>query len=166
MRWPFASTIFGTVRCVEARRIWSSINWRIRASRAAFDVPPTARDQAVLDRAIQHRFPGYYQYFATPSFRYKGAEMHNHNALLGQVKGVDGIKTGYTEASGYNLVTSVRRDKKHIVAVVLGGTSNAARDVRMRQLIEDNISLASTNRTVPIIVGANGIADGGWALYL
>jgi len=126
----------------------------------------TARDQAVLGRAIQHRFPGYYQYFATPSFHYKGAEMHNHNTLLGQVKGVDGIKTGYTEASGYNLVSSVRRDEKHIVAVVLGGTSNAARDVRMRQLIEDNISLASTNRTVPIIVGANGIADGGWALYL
>jgi D-alanyl-D-alanine carboxypeptidase len=128
----------------------------------------TARDQAVLGRAIQHRFPGYYQYFATPSFRYKGAEMRNHNALLGQVKGVDGIKTGYTEASGYNLVSSVRRDEKHIIAVVLGGTSNAARDARMRQLIEDNISLASTRRTVPIIVEANGerSADGGWALYL
>ncbi len=128
----------------------------------------TARDQAVLGRAIQHRFPGYYQYFATPSFRYKGAEMRNHNALLGQVKGVDGIKTGYTEASGYNLVSSVRRDEKHIVAVVLGGTSNAARDARMRQLIEDNISLASTRRTLPIILEANGerIADGGWALYL
>src|SRR5882724_3605727 len=127
----------------------------------------TARDQAVLGRAI-HRFPGYYQYFATPSFHYKGAEMRNHNALLGQVKGVDGIKTGYTEASGYNLVSSVRRDEKHIVAVVLGGTSNAARDARMRQLIEDNISLASTRRTLPIILEANGerIADGGWALYL
>jgi D-alanyl-D-alanine carboxypeptidase len=84
------------------------------------------------------------------------------------VKGVDGIKTGYTEASGYNLVSSVRRDEKHIVAVVLGGTSNAARDARMRQLIEDNISLASTRRTLPIILEANGerIADGGWALYL
>ena len=128
----------------------------------------TARDQAVLGRAIQHRFPGYYQYFATPSFHYKGAEMRNHNALLGQVKGVDGIKTGYTEASGYNLVSSVRRDEKHIVAVVLGGTSNAARDACMRQLIEDNISLASTRRTVPVIVEANGqrIADGGWGLYL
>jgi D-alanyl-D-alanine carboxypeptidase len=128
----------------------------------------TARDQAVLGRAIQHRFPGYYQYFATPSFHYKGAEMRNHNALLGQVKGVDGIKTGYTEASGYNLVSSVRRDEKHIIAVVLGGTSNAARDARMRQLIEDYISQASTRRTVPVIVDANGerVADGGWALYL
>jgi D-alanyl-D-alanine carboxypeptidase len=95
-------------------------------------------------------------------------EMNNHNALLRQVKGVDGIKTGYTEASGYNLVSSVRRDEKHIVAVVLGGTSNAARDARMRQLIEDHIPLASTQRTAPIIVERNGhrIADGGWALYL
>jgi len=128
----------------------------------------TARDQAILGRAIQHRFPSYYGYFATPSFHYKGADMNNHNALLGQVKGVDGIKTGYTEASGYNLVCSVRRDEKHVVAVVLGGTSNAARDARMRQLIEENISLASIQRTVPVIVEANGrrTADGGWTLYL
>ena len=66
----------------------------------------TARDQATLGRAIQHRFPVYYQYFATPSFRYRNQDIRNHNALLGNVKGVDGIKTGYTEASGYNLVTS------------------------------------------------------------
>jgi D-alanyl-D-alanine carboxypeptidase len=128
----------------------------------------TARDQAFLGRAIQHRFPSYYQYFATPSFHYKGVEMHNHNTLLGQVKGVDGIKTGYTEASGYNLVTSVHRDEKYIVAVILGETSNAARDARMRRLIEDHISLASTQRTVPIIVEANSqyTPDGEWALYL
>jgi D-alanyl-D-alanine carboxypeptidase len=126
----------------------------------------TARDQVALGRAIQHRFPDYYQYFATPSFTYKGTEMHNHNNLLRQVRGVDGIKTGFTVASGYNLVSSVRRDEKHIVAVVLGGTSNAARDARMRQLIDDHIFLASTQRTVPIIVERNGqrIADGGWAL--
>src|SRR6266567_5102090 len=72
----------------------------------------TARDQAVLGRAIQHRFPGYYRYFSTVSFRYRGKDIHNHNGLLGQVKGLDGIKTGYTEASGYNLVTSVRREQR------------------------------------------------------
>ena len=116
----------------------------------------TARDQAVLGRAVQHRFPLYYQYFATPSFRYKGAEMRNHNHLRGRGKGVDGIKTGYTEASGYNLTSSVRRDEKHIVAVVLGGTSNGARDARMRQLIEAHILYASTQRTAPIIVEASG----------
>ena len=88
----------------------------------AEDQITTARDQAILGRAIQHRFPEYYRYFATPSFRYRGIEMRNHNKLLGQVNGVDGIKTGYTDASGYNLVSSVWRNERHIVAVVLGGT--------------------------------------------
>jgi D-alanyl-D-alanine carboxypeptidase len=110
----------------------------------------TARDQATLGRAIQHRFPVYYQYFATESFKYRGLEIRNHNMLLGQVQGVDGIKTGYTDASGYNLVSSVRRDQKHIVAVVLGGRSNGARDARMRQLIEEHIRKAAVERTAPI----------------
>jgi D-alanyl-D-alanine carboxypeptidase len=123
----------------------------------------TARDQAVLGRAIQHRFPGYYGYFATPSFRYKGVEMRNHNNLLGNVKGVDGIKTGYTEASGYNLTSSVRRDEKHIVAVVLGGKSNGARDTRMRELIETHIWQASTQRTAAAIVETSGNGGAGGA---
>src|SRR5271166_709706 len=112
----------------------------------------TARDQALLGRAIGHRFPNYYRYFATPSFQYGGKEMHNHNALLGRVKGVDGIKTGFTEASGYNLVASIRRDEKHLVAVVLGGSSNAQRDDRMRQLLEEHIPLAAVTRTAPKII--------------
>jgi D-alanyl-D-alanine carboxypeptidase len=112
----------------------------------------TARDQALLGRAIQDRFPEYYRYFSTPSFRFRGRKMRNHNALLGRVEGVDGIKTGYTEASGYNLVASVRRDDKHIVAVVLGGTSNAKRDARMRELIEQYIPVAATQKTAPSIL--------------
>src|SRR5258707_894927 len=123
----------------------------------------TARDQALLGRAIQHRFPVYYQYFATPSFKYKGAEMRNHNNLLGNVKGVDGIKTGYTEASGYNLTSSVRREDRHIVAVVLGGTSNGARDARMRQLIEEHIVRAANLRTAPMIAEATGMESDGAA---
>ena len=114
----------------------------------------TARDQALLGLAVQNRFPQFYRYFSTPSFNYHGIEMHNHNGLLGKVRGVDGIKTGFTEASGYNLVASVRREDKHIVAVVLGGASNAARDERMRQLIEDHIPHASAQRTAPPIMEA------------
>jgi D-alanyl-D-alanine carboxypeptidase len=112
----------------------------------------TARDQAILARAINERFPNYYRYFATLTFQYRGIQMHNHNSLLGNVEGVDGIKTGYTEASGYNLVSSVRRGARHIVAVVLGGTSGGARDARMRNLIEEYIGRASTQRTTPTIV--------------
>jgi D-alanyl-D-alanine carboxypeptidase len=70
--------------------------------------------------------------------------MRNHNHLLGQVEGVDGIKTGYTHDSGFNLVTSVRRGPRHLVAVVLGGRSASSRDARMRDLIDDHIAEAST----------------------
>jgi D-alanyl-D-alanine carboxypeptidase len=160
---------FAKLMTLKARALGMTSTTYVNASGLPADEQiTTAREQAVLGRAIQHRFPGYYQYFATPSFHYKGADIRNHNALLGQVKGVDGIKTGYTEVSGYNLVSSVRRDERHIVAVVLGGTSNAARDARMRQLIEEHISLASTRRTVPVIVDSHGerIGDGGWSLYL
>ncbi len=107
----------------------------------------TARDQALLGRAIAERFPRYYRYFATPSFTYHGETMRNHNHLLGHVDGMDGIKTGYTEASGFNLVASVRRNNRHIVSVVMGGTSAGARDARMRNLIEEYIVAAAPPRT-------------------
>jgi D-alanyl-D-alanine carboxypeptidase len=114
----------------------------------------TARDQALLGRAVQDRFPTFYRYFSTPSFRYKGREMRNHNALLGQVEGIDGIKTGYTEASGYNLTASRRRNNTHIVAVVLGGKSNAKRDARMRELLMECLPLASPQKTAPAVAVA------------
>jgi D-alanyl-D-alanine carboxypeptidase len=112
----------------------------------------TARDQALLGLAIQDRFPRYYRYFATQSFAYRGIRMSNHNRLLGRVEGVDGIKTGYTRMSGFNLVSSVKRGDRRIVAVVLGGTSAGARDAKMRILIEQKVSLASVRRTAPKIV--------------
>jgi D-alanyl-D-alanine carboxypeptidase len=114
----------------------------------------TARDQAVLGRAIQDRFPQYYRYFSTRSFSYQGQFMGNHNRLLGYVNGVDGIKTGYTRASGFNLVTSVHRGNRFLVAVVLGGASAGLRDAKMRQLVEQHIGDGATVRTVAKIVEA------------
>jgi D-alanyl-D-alanine carboxypeptidase len=116
----------------------------------------TARDQALLGRAIHERFPREYRYFSTPSFTYHGEAMRNHNSLLGKVEGVDGIKTGYTQASGFNLVTSVHRNNRHIVAVVLGGASAGARDARMRTLIEQHIAAASPQHTATAIAEATG----------
>jgi len=84
-----------------------------------------------------------------PSFVYHGHAIRNHNRLLGQVDGVDGIKTGYTHASGFNLVTSMRRGDRHIVAVVLGGRSGGQRDARMRSLISEHIMLASAKPSTP-----------------
>jgi D-alanyl-D-alanine carboxypeptidase len=119
----------------------------------------TARDQALLGHAIQERFPRYYQYFATPSFTYHGQTMRNHNQLLGHVEGMDGIKTGYTQASGFNLVASVRRDSRHIVSVVMGGTSAGSRDARMRSLIEEYIVAAAPQKTmIAAVAGAKADA--------
>ena len=111
----------------------------------------TARDQATLGRAIQDRFPRYYRYFATSSFVYRGHAIRNHNRLLGNVEGVDGIKTGYTRASGFNLVTSMRRGNRHLVGVVLGGRSGGSRDATMRNLLAENLARGATNRTVAAI---------------
>jgi len=111
----------------------------------------TARDQALLGRAIQDRFPRYYKYFSLPAFVYHGVAIRNHDHLLGQVEGVDGIKTGFTRASGFNLVTSVHRDGRYVVAVVLGGRSAFQRDAHMRELIGAHIKEASLQRTAPAI---------------
>ena len=111
----------------------------------------TARDQSTLGRAIQDRFPRYYRYFSTEAFSYHGHSIRNHNRLLGNVEGVDGIKTGYTRASGFNLVTSMRRGNRHLVGVVLGGRSGGSRDAIMRNLLAENLEKAATKRTVAAI---------------
>jgi len=112
----------------------------------------TARDQALLGRAVQQRFPAYYPYFSLPAFAYRGRFMNNHNSLLRTVDGVDGIKTGYTEASGYNLISSTRRGARRIVGVILGERSNGTRDTHMRGLIEQCMTQASNERTATAIV--------------
>jgi D-alanyl-D-alanine carboxypeptidase len=119
----------------------------------------TARDQATLGRAIQDRYPRYYRYFATSVFNYRGQSIRNHNRLLGNVEGVDGIKTGYTRASGFNLVSSMRRGNRHLVGVVLGGRSGGSRDATMRNLLAENLEKGATKRTVAAITERNP-ADG------
>jgi D-alanyl-D-alanine carboxypeptidase len=118
----------------------------------------TARDQVTLGRAIQDRFPRYYSYFSTPSFVFRGRTIRNHNHLVGHVEGVDGIKTGYTRASGFNLVTSMRRGNRHIVAAVIGGRSGGARDARMRALVEEYVASASPQRTIAKITENSEVA--------
>src|SRR6266478_4752639 len=115
----------------------------------------TALDQAPLGRAIQDRFPRYYRYFSTVAFNYRGHSIRNHNRLLGNVEGVDGIKTGYTRASGFNLVTSMRRGNRHLVGVVMGGRSGGSRDATMRNLLAENLEKAATKRTVAAITERN-----------
>mgnify|MGYP003392681485 CR=1 FL=1 len=122
------------------------------------DQVTTARDQATLGRAIQDRFPRYYRYFGTNAFAYRGRVIRNHNKLLGRVEGVDGIKTGYTRASGFNLVSSMKRGNRHLVAVVLGGRSGGSRDATMRNLLAEHVAHASTKRTVAAITDRDSSA--------
>ena len=116
----------------------------------------TARDQSTLGRAIQDRFPRYYRYFSTMAFNYHGQSIRNHNHLLGNVEGVDGIKTGYTRASGFNLVTSMHRGNRFLVGVVMGGRSGGSRDAIMRNLLSENLEKAANKRTVAAITDRNG----------
>jgi len=96
----------------------------------------TARDMAKLANAIIRDHRSYYPLFAQTSMRYKGRTLTTTNSLLGQTRGVDGLKTGYTNASGYNLTLSAERDGRRLIAVVMGGASGKSRDQHMRDLIE------------------------------
>ncbi|CUX16849.1 D-alanyl-D-alanine carboxypeptidase [Agrobacterium tumefaciens] len=103
----------------------------------------TARDQARLGIALRQHYPQYYGYFSTRTFNFGKQVIGNHNRLVGTVRGVDGIKTGYTRAAGSNLATSAQLDGRSIVAVVLGGRSSAARDATMRKLVATYLPQAS-----------------------
>ncbi|GAB4535858.1 MAG: D-alanyl-D-alanine carboxypeptidase [Roseibium sp.] len=117
----------------------------------------TARDMARLGIAIQERFPQYYGYFKTRAYTYRGRTYGNHNKLLGRVKGVDGIKTGYIRASGFNLVTSVNTGGRQIVAVVMGGKTGASRNAQMTKLIGRYLPKASKGVKSAPLVATRGV---------
>ena len=115
----------------------------------------TARDQATLAKRIKEDFPQYYAYFSTEQFEWRKARIQNHNRLLGRYEGTTGLKTGYTRASGFNLISNVKRAGRHIVAVVMGGKTGAARDEHMRDMIAAQIRHAHAGpRTTPRFVEA------------
>lgn len=95
----------------------------------------TARDTAILAEHLQHDFPQYFHYFSIKRFTYHGRTYLNHNHLLFNYRGTDGIKTGYTRAAGFNLVADVHRNGRHLLAVVLGGSTSRSRDASMRYLL-------------------------------
>ncbi len=95
----------------------------------------TARDMSTLALRLMTDFPQYYPYFRTRSFTYAGRTYYSYNRLLRNFAGTDGVKTGYTRASGFNLTSSVRRNGKHLIGVVLGGKTGKWRDQRMRTIL-------------------------------
>ena len=110
----------------------------------------TARDMAKLAIAHLNNHRRYYHYFGQKKFRYKGKTYNNTNGLLNGVDGVDGFKTGYTRASGYNLVISAERDRRRLIAVVLGGATKNSRNSHMEDLIERSFETMGVKSNVKL----------------
>ncbi len=111
----------------------------------------SARDIAILSRAVMRDYPQYYSYFSQRQWVFRGRAMNNHNGLLHKMPGVDGLKTGFTNASGYNLAASAVRDGRRLIAVVLGGTSNAQRDNNVAQLLNTGFDVVRRRRNGEVI---------------
>ena len=145
----------------------------------------TARDVATLAMAIYERFPHYTHFFAARSAVWRGKRYRSTNRLLGAYPGMNGVKTGYISASGFNLAASVERDGFHIVAVVMGGKTSKARNARMRTLLDRALADAGQSRdflaavrrprpkpgtgavaalAAPVAVAAR--SGGGWSIQL
>ncbi|MFT3671987.1 serine hydrolase [Aestuariivirga sp.] len=120
----------------------------------------TARDQATLGLRLMRDFPQYYPYFRATQFVFNGKVVKTHNRLLGRYNGTDGIKTGYINASGFNLVTSAKRGNKRLVGVVLGGKTGGARDRYMMTMLDSNFGKAKDGKTVAAKAGSgDGVID-------
>jgi D-alanyl-D-alanine carboxypeptidase len=119
----------------------------------------TARDMALLGRHLAYDFPQYFDYFSTPAFTFHGRAYRNHDNLLGAFDGTDGIKTGYTQLSGFNLVSSVVRGKKHVIGVLMGGPTAVARDREMMRMLSSTFDAAQKNPT--LLADANVPWEGG-----
>nr|WP_295465625.1 D-alanyl-D-alanine carboxypeptidase family protein [Mesorhizobium sp.] len=143
---------FARMMTAKARKLgMSSTTFRNASGLPDPSQKTTARDMAILGMSLREHYPKYYSYFSTRSFAFGKARMPNHNKLLGRVKGVDGIKTGYTRASGFNLVSSVKIGDRKIVAVVMGGASGRSRDAEMARLIETYMPKASSRGSNPLV---------------
>ena len=119
----------------------------------------TARDIAILSRAVMRDYPQYYSYFGQQSFNFRGRTINNHNHLLKKMPGVDGIKTGYTNAAGYNLAASQVKDGRRLITVVLGGSSNAARDENVADLLDAGFDVLAKRKLGQNITIAANISE-------
>jgi D-alanyl-D-alanine carboxypeptidase len=111
------------------------------------DQVTTARDMVTLALRLQEDFPRHYPLFATRTFTYKDSTYRNHNTLLFNYEGTQGLKTGYTRASGFNLVTCLQRGREHLIGAVFGGVTASSRDSAMRTFLNMGLVRASTEQT-------------------
>ena len=111
----------------------------------------TARDMAILSTRIMEDFPQYYHYFSTQTFRYKGKTFNSHNRMVRNTHGVDGLKTGFIRASGFNVATSAKRNNRRVIAVVMRRKTAASRDQHMAKLLDRGFTQAKSSRNTYII---------------
>lgn len=119
----------------------------------------SARDIAILSRAVMRDYPQYYSFFSLRSANVQGIALRSHNRLLLQMPGVDGIKTGFTNASGYNLAASAVRNNRRLIAVVLGGNSTAARDNHVQDLLETGFEVLRRRQRGEVITVAQNLFE-------
>ncbi|MDR3423580.1 MAG: D-alanyl-D-alanine carboxypeptidase [Alphaproteobacteria bacterium] len=119
----------------------------------------TAHDMAILGAALIEHYPQFYPYFHTEGFTYAGVFHHNHNHLMDRYAGMDGIKTGYIRASGFNLVASVKRGNLRLIAAMFGGRSAVARDNRMAHLLDQSFAEAQKDARIGRVASAKGEGD-------
>jgi D-alanyl-D-alanine carboxypeptidase (penicillin-binding protein 5/6) len=112
----------------------------------------TARDMSILGVALMNDFPSEYRLFSQPSFVYNGRMVRGHNKLMYRYQGMDGIKTGYTNASGFNIVSAVRLGDRHIVGVVMGGATARSRDNKMAALFDRYAKNVSSAGVAPPVL--------------
>lgn len=116
----------------------------------------TARDQALLGQAMLRDFPRDYKYFSTKTFSYAGRTYANHNKLMNTYIGMDGIKTGFVNASGFNLVASAKRNGTRLIGVVFGGQTSKSRNDHMAQLLDLGFDRISDVRVASALAQGKG----------
>ncbi len=134
----------------KARQLGMQQTWYRNASGLPYPAQrTTARDVARLALALYHQFPREYRYFATREFEFRGNLLHTHNHLLDWYPGADGIKTGYVNASGFNLAASAVRDGHRLIGVIMGGRSWHSRDEQMASLLDQGFAVLAARPAQP-----------------
>ena len=117
----------------------------------------TARDMSTLAVALINNYPQEYRLFSQASFNYRGQYVRGHNNLMYRYEGMDGIKTGYTNASGFNIVSAVRSGNRRVIGVVMGGATARGRDALMASLLDRNVSKASSVSTSRLVASIGNV---------
>jgi len=157
---------FAQLMTMKARQLgMRNTSFRNASGLPNFEQVTTARDMAILGRRLITEYPQFFHYFSTPAFVYNGRTHTNHNRLLQQYDGADGIKTGYINDSGFNLVASARRDNVRLVAAVFGGSSSRERDQHMMALLDQGFETMGLAPRAALVAQPDNVfvPYAGWA---